>query len=79
MREDGVPVEELQLGHRLIPQLGIKLHRDNGHLLQGEDDEVGLLQTRNRQLNLDLCIVAVGCLQDINWRLEIHKETREDR
>lgn len=69
VRQDGVPVKHLQFGHRLLPQVGVKGHRDDGRLLQSEDDEVGLLQPCHRQLDLDLCEVTVRSLQTVDRRL----------
>lgn len=68
-RQDSIPVKHLQLCHRLLPQVGVKGHRDNGRFLQGEDDEVGLDQARHSQLTLDLSEVTVRPLQTVDWRL----------
>lgn len=66
MRQDGIPVKHLQFGHRLLPQVGVKGHRDDGCLLEGEDNEVGPSQARHRQLTLDLCEVTVRRLQAVD-------------
>ena len=69
VREDSVPVEHLQSGHRLPPQVRVKGHRDDGCLFCCEDYEFGPSQARHCQLTLDLCEVTVRRLQMVDWRL----------
>lgn len=69
VRQDGIPVKHLQFGHRLLPQVRVKGHWDDGRLLQSEDDEVGPLQPCHCQLDLDLCEVTVRRLQTVDRRL----------
>lgn len=69
LRQDSVLVEHLQLGHRLLPQVRVKGHGDDGCLLQGEDDEVGVAQTRHSQLTLDLSEVTVTRLKTVDRSL----------
>lgn len=76
VRQDGVPVKHPEFGHRLLPQVGVKGHWDDGRLLQGEDGEVGPPQARHRQLTLDLCEVTVGLLQAVERRLK--QDAREE-
>lgn len=74
VRQDGVPVKHPEFGHRLLPQVRVKGHWDDGRLLQGEDGEVGLSQPRHRQLTLDLCEVTVRLLQTVERRLKDRKD-----
>ncbi len=70
VRQDSVSVKHPQFRQCLLPQLRVKGHRDDGHLLQGEDDEVSFSQARHCQLTLDLCEVTVRLLETVDWRLE---------
>lgn len=63
MRQHGICVELLQLGHSLFPHFRVKGHWDDSQVLQGPNHKVGMLQTRHGQLTLDLCVVFVRLLQ----------------
>ena len=62
-------LEPLQLGQRLLPELGVKGHRHQGRLLKGENHQVCLFHPCDGQLALDLAVVAVVLLQPIYWSL----------